>query len=114
MVFNLWLDYINEEVAVQAAMLADASCEGLQFIRKLDDEDTDLSEVICALADYLLRLETLFVHEQCVHVTGYTHFMLQRLQTPLHWNTGSTHPRWWVEQLELGIRTVSSNGACNE
>ena len=83
-----FLDYINEEVAVQAAMLADASCEGLEFVRKMDDEDTDLSEVNCAVGDFLLKLETLFVHEQCVHVTGFTQFMLNRLQTPCQWKSG--------------------------
>ena len=83
-----FLNYINEEVAVQAAMLADASCEGLQFVRKMDNEDTDLSEVNSALGDYLLKLETLFVHEQCVHVTGYTQFMLNRLKTPCQWKSG--------------------------
>ncbi len=82
---NMFLDYINEEVAVQAAMLADASCEGLQFVRKMDNEETDLSEVNSALGEYLLRLETLFVKEQCVHVTGYTQFMLERLETPCTW-----------------------------
>ena len=82
---TMFLDYINEEVAVQAAMLADASCEGLQFVRKMDDEETDLSEVNSALGEYLLRLETLFVQEQCVHVTGYTQFMLERLETPCTW-----------------------------
>lgn len=85
-----FLDYINEEVAVQAAMLADASCEGLQFVRKMDNEDTDLSEVNSALGDYLLRLETLFVREQCVHVTGFTQFMMERLETPRSWKTNGT------------------------
>ena len=80
---SAFLGYINEEVAVQAAMLADASCEGLQFIRKTDNEETDLSELNCALADYLLRLETLFVHEQCVAMVGYTNIMLHRLETPI-------------------------------
>ena len=40
-----------------------------------------------ALGDYLLRLETLFVREQCVHVTGFTQFMLERLETPCSWKT---------------------------
>jgi len=84
-----FLGYLNEEVALQVAMLADASREGLHFVRGVDDEETDFAQMFSELRDYLLRLETLFVNEQCLQVCGFTKFMLQTLEQPMQWVVSS-------------------------
>ena len=75
-----FLAYLNEEVALQAAMLADATDEGLLFTRALDNEDTDPAELQVLVEDFLTTLQSLFEDQECINVEGtYTHFMMSSL-----------------------------------
>ena len=55
----------------------------------MDDEETDFAQMFSQPRDYLLRLETLFVNEQCLQVCGFTKFMLQTLEQPMQWVVSS-------------------------
>ena len=63
-----FLDFLSEEVAIQTAMLADASAEGMAYVRSTDDENCDVSRIHSFLAEYLHKLELLFIKEQCVNM----------------------------------------------
>jgi len=77
-----FLNYINEEVALQAAMLADACDEGLLFTRTLDNEGTDPAELQHLVQDFVRNLHVLFIDGMCLELEGtYTNFMLTSLQT---------------------------------
>lgn len=75
-----FLQYLNEEVALQAAMLADATDEGLYFTRVVDDEETDMASLQNTVLRFIRKLEVLFQEGQCVDLPGYTHFMMQSLK----------------------------------
>ncbi len=78
-----FLSFLSEEVAVQAAMLADASDEGLLFTRILDNEATDAAQMQVLAEDFLGKLQSLFCDRQCLYLEGtYTHFMLESLRRP--------------------------------
>lgn len=75
-----FLEYLTEEVALQAAMLADATDEGLYFTRVVDDEDTDMASLQATVLRFIRKLEVLFKDGQCVDLPGYTHFMIESLK----------------------------------
>lgn len=75
-----FLLFLTTEVLVQSAMLADAADECLYFTRLLDDENTDSAKLNDEVAEYLQRLQCLFIDGQCVSLPGYTSFMLKNLQ----------------------------------
>jgi hypothetical protein len=75
-----FLEFLDTERLLQAAMLADAADECLQFTRQLDSEDTDSSALNDEVGQYLERLTLLFTQGQCITLPGYTSFMLKNLQ----------------------------------
>ena len=78
-----FLTYLTEEVALQAAMLADATDEGLCFTRTLDNEATDPAQMHFLAEDFIRTLQSLFCDRTCLDLEGtYTHFMLQSLRRP--------------------------------
>ena len=97
-----FLAYLTDEVCVQAAMLADASDEGLLFTRVLDDEGTDPAQMQVEAEDFIRTLQCMFVEKQCVDLPGtYTHFMLSSLQRPRVFSPGRGAP-----ERRLGGQTV--------
>ena len=77
-----FLQLINSEVMLSFGMMADAGDEVNILVRFLDCETFDKSQVASMLDEFIHRIETLFVHEQCLS-TGYTRHMLQVLQRPM-------------------------------
>ena len=59
-----FLAHLTDEVCVQAAMLADASDEGLLFTRVLDDEGTDPAQMQVEAEDFIRTLQCMFVEKQ--------------------------------------------------
>jgi len=113
------LAYINEEVALQAAMLADASDEGLAFTRALDDEATDSVQLQFLVGGFLSALQVLLCDAMCLTLEGaYTNFMVQsfeaaasRCATP----QCSRAPAVWVPDSCQGGRLLpSAHGAVRE
>ena len=75
--------YINEEVVLQAAMLADATDEGLAFTRALDNEAADSAQLQFQVEDFILSLQTLFCDAMCLNLEGtYANLMVQSLRRP--------------------------------
>jgi hypothetical protein len=101
-----FLGYLNEEVALQAAMLADATDEGLLFTRALDNEDTDPAELQVMVENFLTTLQSLFDDQECINVEGtYTHFMMASL---------ASRPRVFAptrngQETRLGGKPVSAD-----
>ena len=77
-----FLTFLTEEVALQAAMLADATDEGLFFTRQLDSEELDSAEVQLMAETFVARIRYLFIDRGCLCVPGYTTFMLKSLERP--------------------------------
>lgn len=77
-----FLDYIDERKVVAMAMLADAAHEGLALTRFADQADADVGEAPFVCANFLRRMQVLFVAGQCTTLPGFTEFALRRLQTP--------------------------------
>ncbi len=75
-----FLNFLDEESAMQAAMLADASDEGLLFTRLLDQEDTDMAELQSIAEHFVQKLEHLFIKGECMSLPGYTQYMATNLK----------------------------------
>ena len=67
-----FLMYINEEVVLQAATLADATDEGLAFTRALDNEATDAAQLQFLVEDLILSLQTLLCDAMCLNLRAPT------------------------------------------
>ena len=63
-----WLKSITSEDILQLALLADASDEGLLLVRQLDCEHFDLASLQSTVADFVARLDFLFLHRGCMTV----------------------------------------------
>ena len=74
------MNYIDEENAIQAAMLADANDEGLSFVRLQDSEEASTAKLQRLLREYLTRLHYLFVAKGAAQVEGYTMHMMRFLK----------------------------------
>ena len=77
-----FLDFINTEVLLATAMLADASDEGLYFVRMLDDEETDTAGLQFAASRFIAKLNLLFKERRCLDLPGFTKFMVDQLKNP--------------------------------
>ena len=75
-----FLEYLTEEVALQSAMLADATDEGLYFTRVVDNEETDMASLQQTVLRFIRKLEVLFQEGRCIELPGYTHFMMESLK----------------------------------
>ena len=65
-----FLGYLTEEVALQAAMLADATDEGLLFTRTLDNVDTDPAQLQMLVEEFITTLQSLFYDRMCIELEG--------------------------------------------
>ena len=77
---NNFLRHACAETLIQTAMLADAAHESLEIIRFHDTEDFDLSLVPAMIAQFLHRIDVLFLKQEVVNV-GHTKLMLDTLRT---------------------------------
>lgn len=84
--FLLWL---NEERALQAAMLADAADTSLRLTRCMDSEELDTAALQAEVASYRNEIRALFVEGKCWTSFGYTKSMCESLSTPIVFQIGS-------------------------
>jgi hypothetical protein len=87
-----FLTFLTDEVALQTAMLADATDEGLFFTRQLDTEAVDSAEVQLMAETFVSRIRFLFMDRGCLRVPGYTTFMMTALQRPRVFQPTRTAP----------------------
>ncbi|CAK9092657.1 Uncharacterized protein SCF082_LOCUS43606 [Durusdinium trenchii] len=92
---NDFLRHACVESLVQCAMLADAAFESLEVIRFHDTENFDLSSVPKVLANFLHRIDVLFLRKEVVNV-GHTKLMLHTLATE---RTCELHPEGVFKSL---------------
>lgn len=95
-----FLAYLTEEVALQAAMLADATDEGLYFTRVVDSEETDMASLQNTVHRFIQKLELLFQQGKCTDLPGYTRFMMESLER--------------VRVIRLSRTEVRSLGGCGK
>ena len=87
---KIWLEGINSERCLQAAMQADASDQTMMLTRFMDDENVDPAEGRREVTQYLNTIDELFGERaSCLEVFGYTKHMLETLRSPLVWHVGS-------------------------
>ena len=77
-----FMEQLDTETCVQMSMLADATDEALGFIRFLDSEQFDTSQLFAEIQMFIERISCLFLRGQCV-CSGFTEYMLKWLQTPV-------------------------------
>ena len=83
---NEWLQWIDEERCIQAAMLADAADESLMLSRLMDAEAVDPAVLTRELHHYRQVIDALYGPEAKVLDTfGFTMCMLDRLKQPMVW-----------------------------
>lgn len=87
-----FLTFLTDEAALQTAMLADATDEGLFFTRQLDTEAVDSAEVQLMAETFVSRIRFLFMDRGCLRVPGYTTFMLKALERPRVFQPTRTAP----------------------
>lgn len=75
-----FLAYINEEILMQVAMLADAGDEGAQLCRTFDVELPASEELAASVDGFIMKISCLFAGDEpaCL-LTGYTHHMMNIL-----------------------------------
>lgn len=85
-----WLGWLDMEKCLQAAMMADASDQAMQFTRILDTEGTDPASMTNEANVFLQVVQSLFEAEPpaCLRVFGYTSVMLKMLRRPVVWQMG--------------------------
>jgi hypothetical protein len=86
---TLFLKFIDPEVALQLAMLADGGDEALQLVRDVDRESHDPVRWYQELETFLARLLTLYGESGACLETGYTAHMLKWL--------GEKRKLFWVD-----------------
>ena len=81
-----WLQWIDEERCIQAAMLADAADESLMLSRLMDAEAVDPAVLTRELHHYRQVIDALYGPEAKVLDTfGFTKCMLDELKQPMVW-----------------------------
>ena len=87
---KIWLEYVDTENALQAAMMADASDQTIVLSRLLDNEDVDPAILNHEVRQYVQTNELLFGDSaKCLTAFGYTRAMMDTLSKPLVWTIGS-------------------------
>ena len=76
-----YLENLTNESLLSLAVMADCADETMQFIRFLDTEEHDMSQVQLQVQTMLSRLHYLVI-EQHVKDSGYTDHMVQQLRRP--------------------------------
>jgi hypothetical protein len=74
-----WLSMLDDEAALQMALMADCSDEGMMLVRFLDGDDYDKTELSVELQRFLRRATWLFEHRGAL-TTGYTQHMVGTLK----------------------------------
>lgn len=87
-----FLTDLDEEAALQVAMLADAADEALQFTRKLDNETIDTAEMQTFIERFISSLKILFVDGQVLTLPGFTSHMVKLLEKPRAFQPGPSLP----------------------
>ena len=81
-----WLEYVDNENCLQAAMMGDASDQTMALTRLMDDEEVDAAILNHEVKQYVRTIDLLFGHEaKCLTTFGYTQAMVQTLEKPLVW-----------------------------
>ena len=75
-----FLMYFDEEKYLAAALCADASHEGLRFTRYADDGDMDIADAPCECAEFVQRVQMLFVSGKVVNLPTFTRFAIENLK----------------------------------
>ena len=93
MMAKAWLQWVDTEKCVMAAMLADTSDQSLVLTRLLDSEGIDPAVLNREVHGFYLAITALFgEQEQCLSVFGYTSVMLKLLKHQVVWTVnGTTH-----------------------
>ena len=88
-----WLQWLDTEKALQAAMMSDASDQAMEFTRFLDSEGVDPARVAVEALHFLSMLRALFFGDgtqpRCWSTFGYTALTQRTLQTPVVWHVGA-------------------------
>ena len=77
-----FLGYVTEKVIVAMGMISDGAHEGLLFTRFADDQNMDASEAPYMCAQFVHRLQVLFVEGQCTKLPGFTQWVIDGLKRP--------------------------------
>ena len=81
-----WLEYVDNENCLQAAMMGDASDQTMALTRLMDDEEVDAAILNHEVKQYVRTIDFLFGHEaKCLTTFGYTQATVQTLEKPLVW-----------------------------
>ena len=78
-----WLQNLNSDTFVTLAMLADAGNEGLNLVRQVDDEQTDIASLQRIVSQFLDRARFLWRDGGCLTSLGYTKHCLDLLSEGL-------------------------------
>jgi hypothetical protein len=102
-----FLSFIDAEVLVMLALLADAADEGLMLVRAWDCEGTDVALVRQEIADFYCRIHTLFVDEAVWTTSGYTQFLIKHIQQSgkVVWVRGEPRQIGGPGSVTAGIKT---------
>ena len=76
------LEFLDDEVALQLAMMADCAREVHRLVQACDRTDLDEAELPQMISECDCILRHLFTEGQCVHVPGMTVVMLKTLRRP--------------------------------
>ena len=79
---SAFLAWVDDERLICAAMICDASVQGIELIRFFDLGNMDPSAIPFALKSFVRKVHVLFVEGKCVEL-GYTSHMLRALERPL-------------------------------
>ena len=80
-----WLQWLDTEKCLMAAMLADASDQSLALTRLMDNEQVDPASIHKEIHSFNMSITGLFNNKQCLSVFGYTKVMLDMLRDPILW-----------------------------
>ena len=83
-----WLQWLDTEKCLMAAMLADASDQSLALTRLMDNEQVDPASIHKEIHSFNMSITGLFNNKQCLSVFGYTKVMLDMLRDPILWQVG--------------------------
>ena len=79
----VFLELVDEEVALQLGLLADASDEALRLTRSVDKESSDMTRFPRQLSEFVHRLELMYQEDGICWDGGFAKRMLQQLSKPM-------------------------------
>ena len=75
-----FLQFVDAERLIQAAMMCDGGDESLMLLRLCDDPDLDMATAPDEIAAYIARVEFLFLQGGCLSTRGYTKQVIDMLR----------------------------------